>query len=139
MADRPRSLAEARASAHLAIFMTNHRARPVYRHTMPPEQPRRVNRPDRPAWVVAEYERIGREREHASREADRVYRRELLRVCLEIFVWTIAGCALAAFAFHVRDRDTGLIFLYAGMLVNISGVFTSCLLAYHRGQERGDW
>jgi len=106
---------------------------------MPPQPEPRPNRYDRPSWVAAEYERIGREREQASREADRVYRRELVRVCLEIFLWTIVGCALAAFAFHVRDRDTGLIFLYGGMLVNISGVFTSCLLAYHRGQERGDW
>jgi len=104
-----------------------------------PDHPDHRVRSERPAWVVAEYERIGRERDQASREADRAYRRELLRVCLEILVWTVIGCVLAGFAFHVRDRDTGLIFLYAGMLVNIGGVFLSCLLAYHRGQERGDW
>lgn len=103
------------------------------------EDPPNSLRPNHPAWVVAEYERIGREREQASRESDRVYRRELLRVCLEILVWTIAGCLIAAFAFHVNDRDTGLIFLYGGMVVNVGGVLASCLFAYQRGQERGDW
>ena len=63
----------------------------------------------------------------------------LFVVCVEILVWMVLGCAIAAFAFRVHDRDTGLIFLYAGMLVNGGGVLASCLFAYHRGQERGDW
>ena len=44
----------------------------------------RHGRTQRPAWVEAEYERIGRERDQASREADRVYRRELVRLCVGI-------------------------------------------------------
>jgi hypothetical protein len=93
----------------------------------------------RPEWVEAEYRRIGIEREQASREADRAYRWELARVCLELIGWTAIGCVIAAFAFHVDDRDTGMIFLYAGMLVNYSGVFWAILAAYRRGHERGDW
>lgn len=92
-----------------------------------------------PEWVEAEYERIGREREQASREADRLYRWELVRVCAEVLGWTAVGLVIAAFAFHVSDRDTGMIFLYAGMVVNWSGVLCSIIFAYRRGQERGDW
>jgi FtsH-binding integral membrane protein len=98
-----------------------------------------MSRTKRAAWVEAEYERIGREREQASREADRQYRWELVRVCLEMFGWTAIGLLIAAFAFHVTDRETGMIFLYGGMLVNVAGVFWSILTAYHRGRARGDW
>ncbi len=90
-------------------------------------------------WVEAEYERIAREREQASRDADRLYRWELVRVCAEMLGWTAIGLVIAAFAFHVRDRDTGMIFLYGGMLVNVSGVLWSIVSAYHRGEARGDW
>ena len=93
----------------------------------------------RPAWVQAEYERIGREREQASREADRVYRWELFRVCAEMLGWTAVGLVIAAFAFHARDRDAGMIFLYAGMVVNWSGVLWAIVSAYRRGEARGDW
>ena len=93
----------------------------------------------RPAWVEAEYERIGREREQAGRESARFYRWELLRVCAELFVWTAISLVIAAFSFHVHDRETGLIFLYGGMVVNFSGVTWSIATAYRRGQERGDW
>jgi hypothetical protein len=96
-------------------------------------------RPHRPEWVREEYERIGREREAAGRAADRVYRRELFRVCAEMIAWTVAGCVLAAWAFHVTDRDIGMAFFYGGMIVNIGGVMFSCARAYHRGVERGDW
>jgi hypothetical protein len=96
-------------------------------------------RTKRPAWVEAEYERIGRERAEASREADRLYRWELLRVCAEMFGWTAIGLVIAAFAFRVHDRDTGMIFLYGGMVVNVGGVLWAILSAYRRGEARGDW
>ena len=99
----------------------------------------RAPRTKRPAWVDAEYERIGRERQQAGREADRVYRRELVRVCAQMFGWTIAGLIIAAFAFRVHDRETGMIFLYAGMVVNWAGVLWSIVTAYLRGEARGDW
>jgi len=94
---------------------------------------------NRPAWVQAEYERIGREREQASREADRLYVWELLRVCGELLGWTAAGLVVAAFAFHVHDRDVGMMFLYGGMIVNLSGVTWALAAAYRRGEKRGDW
>lgn len=70
-----------------------------------------MERVPRPQWVQEGYERIGREREAASREAERMYRWELVRVCLEMIAWTVAGLCIAAWAFHVADRDTGLVFL----------------------------
>jgi hypothetical protein len=102
-------------------------------HSSPPP------RAQRPAWVQAEYERIGREREQASRESDRIYRRELVRVCVQMFGWTVAGLCVAAFAFRAHDRATGMIFLYGGMVVNWGGVLWSIVSAYLRGEARGDW
>lgn len=98
-----------------------------------------MTRMQRPAWVEAEYERIGRERQLAGRESDRLYRWELLRVCGEMFGWTAVGLVIAAFAFHVNDRDTGMIYLYGGMVVNITGVTWAITGAYRRGEKRGDW
>lgn len=106
------------------------------RSTEPASQ---TSRPNRPAWLEAEYERIGREREQAAREADRLYRWELVRVCAEMLGWTGVGLVIAAAAFYVRDRATGMIFLYAGMLVNCAGVFWTIASAYRRGEARGDW
>lgn len=102
--------------------------------TKVPKSPRR-----RPEWVEAEYDRIGAEREQASREATRAYRWELFRACMEVLGWTVAGLVIAAFGFHVTDYETGMIFLYSGMLVNWSGAFWSIFAAYRRGQKRGDW
>jgi hypothetical protein len=96
-------------------------------------------RPHRPEWVRDEYERIGRERKAAGLHADRIRRREMLRVCAEMMGWTAAGCVVAAWAFHVNDRDLGMGFLYGGMIVNIGGVMLSGVRAYNRGVERGDW
>ena len=107
--------------------------------TQPERIAPRFTRVERPAWLQAEYERIGREREQAGREADRVYRRELVRVCAQMFGWTAAGVVIAAFAFRAHDRDPGMIFLYAGMVVNWGGVLWSIVAAYVRGEARGDW
>jgi hypothetical protein len=71
--------------------------------------------PDLPQSTRAEYERIGRERALASREADRVCRRELLRVCAEMIGCTAAGLLGSGFAFHVTDHEYGMVLLYAGM------------------------
>lgn len=93
----------------------------------------------RPEWVRAEYERIGRERERASHEADRIYRWDLVRVCLEMIGWTALGLVIAGFAFHVNDHQVGMAFLYGGMVVNVGGVAAALRSAYLRGAERGDW
>ena len=92
-----------------------------------------------PESTKREYERIGREREAASREADRDYLREMIRVCVAILAWTAAGLFLAGMAFWVTDRETGLALLYSGQIVNIGGVAWSIGSAYRRGVDRGDW
>lgn len=92
----------------------------------------------RPEWVQAEYERIGRERERASREADRIQRWDLVRVCLEMIAWTALGLVIAGFAFHVDDAVLGRGFMYGGMAVNIGGVAISIRAYYLRGEKRGD-
>lgn len=94
---------------------------------------------DLPPSVQAEYERIGRELELASRQADRDRRRALLRVCAEMAGWTFLGLLLAGMAFHVTDHATGMVFLYLGMVVNVGGVATAIVTAYQRGERRGDW
>ena len=94
---------------------------------------------DLPPAVQAEYQRIGRERELASRQADRDQWLALLRVCAEMVGWTVAGLVLAGFALHVSDVQTGRILLYAGMVVNIGGVTAAIASAYIRGEQRGDW
>jgi hypothetical protein len=93
----------------------------------------------RPAWVEAEYERIGREREAAGREVERMYRWELARVCGEMLGWMALGMFVAMWAFRVNNYQLGMAFLYLGMLVNAVGMFWSFLAAYNRGQARGDW
>jgi hypothetical protein len=92
-----------------------------------------------PQSTRAEYERIGRERELASREADRSYRREMVRVCAEMIAWTAAGLGVAGFAFRVTDHQYGMILLYAGMVINIGGIAYALWSAYLRGERRGDW
>ena len=94
---------------------------------------------DLPDSLKAEYERIGREREAASRETDRAYRRELIRVCAEMLGWTALGLFLAGLAFWVNDPQTGRILLTSGQIINVSGVVASIWFAYKRGEERGDW
>lgn len=94
---------------------------------------------DLPESVKAEYERIGRERERASRETDRVYRLELLRVCVEMIAWTVLGLVVAGLAFRVTSFELGMIFLYGGMVINAGGVVVSIWSAYARGERRGDW
>lgn len=94
---------------------------------------------DLPESVKAEYERIGRERERASRETDRIYRLELIRVCGEMIAWTVLGLVVAGFAFRVMSYELGMIFLYGGMVINLGGVVFSIWSAYARGERRGDW
>jgi hypothetical protein len=94
---------------------------------------------DLPDSLKAEYDRIGREREEASRRADRQSRLELIRVCAEMLGWTVVGIAVFSVGFAVSDGELGMIFVYGGMVINYAGVATSLWMAYQRGQDRGDW
>ncbi|HJQ21994.1 MAG TPA: hypothetical protein VJ867_16740 [Gemmatimonadaceae bacterium] len=87
----------------------------------------------------AEYERIGRERQLAEREAQSVTRRALLRASLEIVVSCLAGLCIMFFAWHVDDPVLGKAFLWGGMAVGYAGMAFAILSAYRRGVERGDW
>jgi hypothetical protein len=87
----------------------------------------------------AELERIGQERLRQSREMDRLYRWELVRVCAEMIGWTTVGVVVSGFAFAVTDYDLGMILLSGGMVINWGGVAVSLWLAYQRGEQRGDW
>jgi len=98
-----------------------------------------MSRMARPAWVEAEYDRIGREREQAGRDAEREYRWELVRVCAAMFGWMLVGSVTAGFGFRTHDADTGMIYMYAGMVINCAGVVWTIARAYRRGEERGDW
>jgi hypothetical protein len=98
-----------------------------------------MSRTGRPAWVEAEYERIGGERDAASRETDRLYRWELVRVCAVMFGWMVLGIVIAGFGFRAHDHETGMIYIYAGMVINSAGVLWTIVRAYRRGEERGDW
>jgi hypothetical protein len=92
-----------------------------------------------PESTKREYDRIGREREAASREADRDYVKELIRVCVEMAVWSAIGLLLGGLAFAVSDEEVGRALLYAGQIINVSGVAWSIGAAYKRGVDRGDW
>jgi hypothetical protein len=92
-----------------------------------------------PESTKREYERIGREREAASREADRDYVKELIRVCAEMVAWTAVGLFLGGLAFWVTDVETGRALLYGGQIINVAGVAWSIGAAYKRGVDRGDW
>ena len=87
----------------------------------------------------AEYERIGREREAAEREASAVLRRDLLRSALQLIAWTFLGLSIMFWAFYVSDVVLGRAFLYGGMAVGYSGIFYTLFQTYRRGEKRGDW
>lgn len=93
----------------------------------------------RPAWVEAEYARIGRERLEAELDMARVRRRDMLRSALECVVSCAMGMLGIGLAWRATDRATGMIIWWAGLAVGYSGIAASLLAAYRRGEKRGDW
>jgi hypothetical protein len=87
----------------------------------------------------AELERVGQERMRAQGEVERKYRRELARVCLELIGCCIVGLFFMGWAFHVTDREIGEILMWTAFILGYSGMLTSLLRAYLRGEARGDW
>jgi hypothetical protein len=92
-----------------------------------------------PEQLRAELERIAAEREIAEREAERVVRVELVRVCLECIGSCVLGLFLMGYALHTTDKGTGQIAFLGGLVVGYSGIVLSLASAYRRGVERGDW
>lgn len=89
--------------------------------------------------ILRDLERIAAERLEAEREVVRLYRRELIRVCLECLSSCVAALLLIGAALHTTDMRWGPILFWSGMLVGYVGVASSLLVAYLRGEERGDW
>lgn len=85
------------------------------------------------------YEKLIAQSEIARRAARRDTLRDLLRAMGHIAFWVVCGLVLFAWAFHVTDRATGMIFWWAAHAVWIAGVAFSVLAAYRRGEKRGDW
>jgi len=88
---------------------------------------------------LEEYERIGRERAAAEREARKATLHDFLRASAECVAWCVLGLVIMFFAFHVDDVVLGKAFLWGGMGVGYAGMAHALLSAYRRGEQRGDW
>ncbi len=86
-----------------------------------------------------ELERIGAERLAAERAADRDRRRAFVYAALGCAGSCAVGMVVMGFAFWVNDRQLGLIFLWASLVVGYGGMTFSLAYAYRKGEERGDW
>jgi hypothetical protein len=75
----------------------------------------------------------------AEREARRDTRVAWIRVLSEIAAWTLIGLAGIGLAWHSGEFDLGMVYWWAGATVWVGGVSAAVLIAYRRGQERGDW
>ncbi|HSQ30395.1 MAG TPA: hypothetical protein VLN49_11130 [Gemmatimonadaceae bacterium] len=106
---------------------------------MPTMQQQTIRGTHRSPRLQAELERIARERLEAERQVSRVYRRELLRVCLECLGSSFLGVFCMGFALHTNDAGYGAIAWWGGMVVGYSGIALSLISAYIRGDRRGDW
>ena len=89
--------------------------------------------------LQAELDRITVERSESEKQANRIYRREMVRACAECFAWCLVGLVIMAVGFHVHDENSGKAWMYGGMIVGNAGVLYSCYMAYRRGEDRGDW
>jgi hypothetical protein len=85
-----------------------------------------------------EYERIGRERLVAEREAERAGRIRLLRACFEVAFACLVGAAIMFFAFYVTDAELGRILLLTGMVIGYAGMAVALGVAFLRAKDHGD-
>lgn len=86
-----------------------------------------------------ELERVGQERLRAEREVSRNYRREMVRVCIELTGCAAVGLFIMFWAFYINDREMGQILWLTAFVVSYSGMLLSLARAYLRGEARGDW
>jgi hypothetical protein len=82
-------------------------------------------------------ERAAQLRESERRaERDRLW--DMLRTLGELFGWCLVGLLGIGMALHSDDRDTGMIYMYAGLAAGYAGMLASLHAAFVRARERGD-
>ena len=75
----------------------------------------------------------------SERAAGRDRLKDMLFTIAWCFFFMIVGLVLMAWSMHTNDEKVGRIFFWSALVVNNAGVLATLGLAYHRGQERGDW
>lgn len=63
----------------------------------------------------------------------------LLRSALELLLSVAVGFGVMGYSVHTRDEVLGRQLFQVGQLAWIAGVVTTLLVAYRRGEKRGDW
>jgi hypothetical protein len=75
----------------------------------------------------------------AERDAARVTRRDLLLTALACFGWCVVALALIGWSAHTTDEGYGRMAFALGLGAGNAGIIFTCLAAYRRGEQRGDW
>jgi hypothetical protein len=75
----------------------------------------------------------------AERDAGRDRMLSLLRSALELVLSVAVGFGIMAWSIHTTDEVLGRQLFRLGQLAWIAGVVTTLLVAYRRGERRGDW
>lgn len=87
---------------------------------------------------------MARARAAENAEAGAVTRRDLTLTALHCVFWCVLGAVVMAIGFHVwavTARQWALAYgaFYLGLVIGTGGPAFTLLLAYRRGEERGDW
>ncbi len=69
---------------------------------------------------------------------ERALRRRFIRALVEVAASCALGMLIMSFAFAVNDRETGMVFLWAGMLCGYAGMAYALLSAFLRAEREGD-
>jgi hypothetical protein len=84
-------------------------------------------------------EEMGRVREAAEVEAERVRRRDMIRTGALCVMWMLIGLYLLGWSMHTSDDRYARPAFYGGVIIGNAGIIFTLLRAYRRGEERGDW
>ena len=77
------------------------------------------------------------EADHVAAERER--RWSLIRSGIACLVWALLGLVCYGFAFHTTDMGMAKIYQWGAYVITYGGVSFTCLRAYRKGVERGDW
>jgi hypothetical protein len=84
-------------------------------------------------------EEMGRTREAAEIEADRIRRRDMIRTAAACVMWMLLGLYLLGWSMHTTDHRYARAAFYGGVIIGNAGIISTLLRAYRRGEQRGDW